>query len=402
LDIYSGRFYKKGMKILHLLSDWKWTGPSEPVLNLCKELGRRGHDVTLAYQKPPLPVEGSLEKKVLEAGVKGTTQFYLNHALKVFHPASIWKNLSDISHLTTYLRQTGFDILNVHQSHDHILGGVAARRLGAPPMVIRTDHRRDPLKPTLGNRYLISELTDGIMTFSERARREDSKNFKLAPERVGKVTPALDLQRFDAEKARKDMRLVFDIKPGDVVIGMVARFQAYRRTDVFLQAIKDMVREFPHLKLLLVGRSSQMERSVLQPAERLGIEPWIIRAGYRTDDYLDTLATMDIFVFLMAGSDGTARALREAMAMGKPAVVANRGMLPELVDDGLTGFVVEDRPEAYVEATLPLLRDPDLRRRMGDAAREKAHREFRLDRQGEEVERFYEAMISLGKWKKRS
>ena len=94
------------MKILHLLSDWKWTGPSEPVMNLCKELGRRGHDVTLAYQKPPLPVEGSLEKKVLEAGVKGTTQFYLNHALKVFHPASIWKNLSDISHLTTYLRQT--------------------------------------------------------------------------------------------------------------------------------------------------------------------------------------------------------------------------------------------------------------------------------------------------------
>jgi glycosyltransferase involved in cell wall biosynthesis len=90
------------------------------------------------------------------------------------------------------------------------------------------------------------------------------------------------------------------------------------------------------------------------------------------------------------------------MAMGKPAVVANRGMLPELVDDGVTGFVVEDRPEAYVQATLPLLRDADLRRKMGDAAREKAHRDFRLDRQGEEVERFYERMISLGKWRKRS
>jgi hypothetical protein len=41
---------------------------------------------------------------------------------------------------------------------------------------------------------------------------------------------------------------------------------------------------------------------------RLGIEPWVILAGYRTDDYLDALACMDIFVFLMPGSDGTARA----------------------------------------------------------------------------------------------
>ena len=38
------------MKILHLFSDWKWTGPAEPVLNLCKELEKRGHDVTLGYR----------------------------------------------------------------------------------------------------------------------------------------------------------------------------------------------------------------------------------------------------------------------------------------------------------------------------------------------------------------
>jgi hypothetical protein len=54
------------MKILHLFSDWKWTGPSEPMLNLCKALEGKGHDVTLAYRKPPLPVENSLERRVLE------------------------------------------------------------------------------------------------------------------------------------------------------------------------------------------------------------------------------------------------------------------------------------------------------------------------------------------------
>jgi glycosyltransferase involved in cell wall biosynthesis len=144
-----------------------------------------------------------------------------------------------------------------------------------------------------------------------------------------------------------------------------------------------------------------MEESVIQPMKSLGVEPWVILGGYRTDDYFDTLACMDIFIFLMAGSDGTARALREAMAMGKPVVVANRGMLPELVENGVSGLVVDDRPELLAEATLQLLRNPEKRKAMGKAAWEKAHREFRLDRQVEAVEKFYQEMMLLGKWKRK-
>jgi glycosyltransferase involved in cell wall biosynthesis len=389
------------MKILHLFSDWKWTGPSEPVLNLCKALEKRGHDVTLAYQKPPFPVEDSLEKRVLKEGIKATNQFHLNHSLKVYHPSSIWRNLRDIANLTNYLNQEKFDILNVHQSHDHVLGGIAARRSNHPVVVVRTDHKRDPLKPSLGNRLLLSRLTDGIITFSERARREDAEHFGFPLERVCKISPALDLDRFNPDREFKDMRTVFRIGSKEIIIGMIARFQKYRKTEVFLEAVKTIVREFPNIKILLVGRSSQMNESVIQPMKRLGIEPWVILGGYRTDDYIDTLTCMDIFVFLMAGSDGTARALREAMAMGKPVIVADRGILPELVEDRVSGLVVKDTPEALANATLQLLRYPELRRRMGEAAYQKAHREFRLDRQVEAVERFYQEMITLGKWEKK-
>jgi glycosyltransferase involved in cell wall biosynthesis len=389
------------LKILHLFSDWKWTGPAEPVLNLCKGLEGRGHDVTLAYQKPPLPVEDSLEKRVLKEGLKGTGQFHLNHALKIYHPSSFWNNFNDISKLTHFFKQERFDILNVHQSHDHILGGIAARRASCPIVVIRTDHKRDPLKPNLGNRLIISELTDGIITLSERARQEDSEHFGLPVERVSKVAPALDLDRFNPGKEFKNMRAIFGIRPDEVIIGMIARFQKYRRTEVFLEAVQIIVKEFPHIKVLLVGRSSQMEESVIKPIKRLGIGKWVVIGGYQTDDYLDTLACMDIFVFLMAGSDGTARALREAMAMGKPAIVADRGMLPELVEHGITGLVVEDTPEELARASLQLLRHPELRAGIGKAAYQKAHQEFRIDRQVEAVERFYQEMIRLGKWRLR-
>jgi glycosyltransferase involved in cell wall biosynthesis len=387
------------MKILQLFSNWKWTGPANPTLNLCKGLEKRGHEVTLAYQKPPLPVEDSIEKRVRLAGVKATDQFRLNHAVKAYHPRFLWSNLRDILDITSYLRHEKFDILNVHHSHGHILGGIAARRCGHPVLVVRTDHKRDPLKPSVGNRLLISQLTDGMITFSERARREDAEHFGLPLERVAKILPALDLDGYDPRREYKDMRTLFGIGPEKVVIGMIARYQKYRGTAVFLEATKTIAKDFPNIKVLLVGRSSQIEESVVKPMRQLGVEEWVTLAGYRTTDYLDTLACMDIFVFLMAGSDGTARALREAMAMGKPVIAANRGMLPELVENGVSGLVVNDTPEDLARAVLYLLHHPERREALGKAAYQKAHRDFRLDRQVEAVEEFYQEIIHLGKRK---
>ena len=371
------------------------------MLNLCRELERRGHDVTLAYRKPPFQVEDSFEKRILKTGVKATGQFHLNHVLKLSHPSSFLDTLRDVHLMTAFLRREKFDILNVHHSHDHLLGTVAARRLEEPPVLIRTDHKRDSIKPTWGNRLLLSRLTDGMVVFSDKARSEDAAHFGFPMERICRITPALGLDRYDPHRESKDMRAIFHIGPDEVIIGMVARFQKYRRTEVFLQAVKSIVKEFPKIKVLLVGRSSQMEESVVKPTKKLGIEPWVVLGGYRTDDYLDTLACMDLFVFLMAGSDGTARALREAMAMGKPVIVADRGMLPELVENGVSGWVVQDTPEALADAVLKMLRQPMLRKAMGEAAYRKAHRDFRLDRQAEVLEAFYQEMKHLGKWKRR-
>src|SRR5512136_1757271 len=288
------------MKILHLFSNWKWTGPADPTVNLCKGLEKRGHDVTFAYRKPPFPVEDSIEKRVLQSGVKAADRFRLDHSVKFYQPSFLPTHLRDIVDLTHYLREEKFDILNVHHSHGHLLGGIAARRSGLPVIVIRSDHKRDPLKPSLGNRFLISQFTDGMITFSERARREDAEHFGLPLERVEKISPALDLDRYEPRREYKDMRTFFGIGPKKVVVGMIARYQRYRRTAVFLEATKAIAKDFPNIKVLLVGRSSQMEESVVKPMRQLGVEEWVTLAGYQTTDYLDTLACMDIFVFLMA------------------------------------------------------------------------------------------------------
>jgi glycosyltransferase involved in cell wall biosynthesis len=252
------------------------------------------------------------------------------------------------------------------------------------------DHKRDSLKADPVSRWFFRRYTDGLITFSEGSREKLVRVLGFAPERVAKVATALDLPRFDPHKKYKDMRPVFGIPPSSPVVGIVARFQRYRRTDILLEAMAHLIKAIPEVRLLLVGHSSQMQQSVIEPMERLGIASHVILAGYRMDDYVDVLACMDIFCLLTPGSDGTARALREAMAMGKPVVVTTNGMLPELVRDGITGFVVQETSQTIYQALLPLVKDERLRTAMGKAAYEMAHREFRLERQAEEVEAFYQ------------
>jgi signal transduction histidine kinase len=127
------------------------------------------------------------EKRYTQTIIKEVSRLerILNDLLKYTRDESLVLkelDLRDILDITRYLRHEKFDILNVHHSHGHILGGIAARRCGHPVLVIRTDHKRDPLKPSLGNRFLISRYTDGMIVFSERARREDAEHFGLPVE----------------------------------------------------------------------------------------------------------------------------------------------------------------------------------------------------------------------------
>jgi len=381
---------ERRLKILHLFSDWKWTGPAEPVVNLCLALQQRGHEVTLAYRRPPVETAESMEKGVRKKALKGIDCFHLEPIAKPLHIFRLKDIVSDIRAIARFIDEEQFDIVNFHNSHDHIVGGLAVRASKRRPPAIRMDHKRDSLKADPVSRWFFRRYTDGLITFSEVSRERLVRALGFSPEQVAKVATALDLTRFDPHNKYKDMRPVFGIPPSSPVVGIVARFQRYRRTDILLEAMAHLIRAIPEARLLLVGQSSQMQQSVIEPMERLGISSHVVLAGYRVDDYRDMLACMDVFCLLTPGSDGTARALREALAMGKPAVVTSKGMLPELIQNEVTGFVVQEDPRALFHALLTLVRDERLRKAMGQEAYEMAHREFRLERQAEQVEAFYQ------------
>jgi glycosyltransferase involved in cell wall biosynthesis len=215
--------------------------------------------------------------------------------------------------------------------------------------------------------------------------------------RVSRAGLAIDLARFDPSLPLPDMRARLGADPADVIVGIVARMQRHRRFDVLLEGFALAVKQVPQLRLIILGRGTHQETVAKAPARRLGIADRVLFPGYLRDDYVAALNAFDIKVFLVPGSDGSCRAAREAMALGKPVICARRGMLPEIVADGVTGLVVDDTAENLAAALVRLGGDADLRRRMGQAGREKALREYSPEAEVVAVEKAYDLAINRKK-----
>jgi glycosyltransferase involved in cell wall biosynthesis len=145
----------------------------------------------------------------------------------------------------------------------------------------------------------------------------------------------------------------------------------------------------PAARLLIVGKGEfrpQIERRIRE----LGLADAVIFGGYREDDLPEVLAAMDIYVLMTPGSEGSCRAVLEAMAVGKAVVATRVGALQDIVLDGETGILVAPHARtALAHAISRLLRAPEQARQMGLRGRQRIEHGFSRPRQVEEVLRLY-------------
>jgi len=375
------------MKILHLYADWKWTGPSEPVFNLCQGLTRAGQVVYVGCFEPPVDFKGQT--------LLGHLHNFQVKSVSLKRPGKLtglFALIQNINRLEKFLSEELIDLIHTHSSLDHFYAAKAIRHLHNKPKIIRTNHKGIPLPPDFIASYLIKH-TDGYITLSESLLKTDRETFGLAPERNWWVEGAIDLERFNPQKISRNLRPGLGLTEEDIVIGVVARIQRHRRFEILLRAFQEACKENPRLKLVVVGRGTYQNEILLEPVKMMGLSKQVIYAGYRTEDYTEILATFDFGIFLVPGSDGSCRAAREMMAMGKPLIVARRGILPELIQNEVDGLVIDDTVTNLVSAMLRLGKDKDLRTRLGTAARRIALERFDLNQQVNQTLQIYEQAL---------
>ncbi len=365
------------MKVLHLFSNAKYTGPAELALNLCVTLRSMGVDADLAFPNLPDGKQHTLRETARDRGIEPLLQFRLN---KHENPIA---NFFDARALRSFLTETRYELIHCHMDNDHRVAISAAKGLGLP--IVRSSYEglgfqnpRRHARLLQGTRYLFEP--------SQRAMDHDRETYGYPAESMQVVQGAVDVHRFDPAREVPDSRKWLGIPPNAFVVGIVARMQTHRRYEDFFLAIKQLADEGIDAHAIVVGRGTNQESVGKAPVRKLSLGERVHFPGYVSgENYVGMVKAFDAKVFLVPGSDGTCRAVRESMAMGKPAVVSDRGMLPEIVDNGVDGFVCDGSPEALVTALRTLATDRAGRHRMGIAAREKAVRCFSLQAQAEGV-----------------
>jgi glycosyltransferase involved in cell wall biosynthesis len=158
----------------------------------------------------------------------------------------------------------------------------------------------------------------------------------------------------------------------------VGRLYPEKRWDRLLKCIALVAKRGLRLSVRLVGEGSLREE-LESEAMHLGLNGLVQFVGHQED--ISALLEDSTFLAHTADEEGCPNAVMEAMACGRAVVATDAGDVPDLVEDGKTGFVVARGDDAkLVERLVTLITNRDLCCRMGEAGRAKAEREFGVNR----------------------
>ncbi|MFN3244539.1 MAG: glycosyltransferase [Planctomycetota bacterium] len=352
-------------RVLHLFANYKWTGPADPAIRSAARLRALGVDVRFAQGSFVHPGgEHRVAEELWRWRLPVVTGMELR---KHFHVPSL---LRDIRALRRLVRRDGYDVLHCHQTADHLIAAMACRRLARKPVIVRSLY--DPEAPRRGWRERAAfKRTQAVFAPTMQAQEGVRRRFAIRGERVLLQEPVTEPRRLDGADARSR----FGLADEHLAVGITARIQPHRRFELLWQVVARVAAERPNVRFVLLGRGNEHDTRelVTEPVARAGIGQHVILPGYQKGPaYDEALRALDAFLFLVPGSDGTCRAVCDAMAFGLPVVSTRRGILPELLAERrrgeVPGFAVDETPDALGGALLQLLGDDDLRARTGDAA----------------------------------
>ncbi len=283
------------------------------------------------------------------------------------------------------------DIVHVHlASPTEAVPALLAARLGGARHIVTTEHSPawSPLRRPHSRavKRAATRLLDAVIAVSASDARALRDEFAM-PEAIltvipNGVPPIGPLPPRDEARARLGLPVV-----GATIVGYVGALEAKK-------GLRDLVAGaarsgLPGLVLALAGEGS-LAADLAGAAARL---PFRLLLLGRVQEVRTFLAALDIFAF-PSHQEAMGRALLEAMAAGLPIVATRIGGIPEALQQGAAGLLVDPaRPDQIAEALGRLARDRDLARRLGSAARAAAERDYGADLMVRRVEALYHAVL---------
>jgi glycosyltransferase involved in cell wall biosynthesis len=388
------------VKVLRVIARLNVGGPALHVAYLTAGLAERGYDTTL--------VAGTLgrgeESMEFVADAKGVSIEVIEELGRSISPL---RDARAVIRLAQLIRRERPTILHTHTAKAGAVGRAAALLAGGarPPIVVHTFHGH-VLRgyfnrvATFGFRTLerlLARVTTKLIAVSPEVR-DDLVRLGVAPaEKFAVIRLGIDLDRRvgSGDDQRAETRRVLGLGRGEpYVVGWVGRMTAVKRTDLVVRVLRALVDLGVDAQLLLVGDGPDRE-ALERLAHDLGVVKRCLFLGYQEDvarfyDAIDVL-------LLPSVNEGTPVSVIEALAAKRPAVATRVGGIPDVVRDGVDGFLVDsDEPDALAARLAELAADPARRASMGEAGRARVLPRYAVDRLVDDVDALYrELLLSL-------
>lgn len=358
------------LRILHTESSKGWGGQENRTLQESLGLRKLGAEVLIACQP------GSrLALRARESGLEVRT-VKMRRGLDLI---AVWQ-------IMRVIRNERIAVVNTHSGRDSMLAGIAARLSRARPVVVRTRHLALPIT----SKFTYSVLPHKVVTVSEYVRRY-LIGLGIAPARVAAVPTGVDLSRFDPDAEAGTLRHELGLDAKTPLVGTAAILRLKKGHQVLLEAIPKVLEAVPDAVFVLAGDGPQ-HQNILKSIQEKSLGAHVLLLGLRRD-IPNVLKSIDLFV-LPTLEEALGTAFVEAMAMKKPVIGTRVGGVPEVIDDGGNGLLVDPRdPAGLADAIVRLLRSPDLAAAMGERGREIATTEFSVERMCRRMQALYEALL---------
>jgi len=206
---------------------------------------------------------------------------------------------------------------------------------------------------------------------------------------------SINLERF-LPKRDPSLKKELNIPEENYVITAISHLVEIKGMDYLLYATPEILMAIPNVTFLIVGYGKEKER-LMRLTEELNIKDRVIFTGTRSDTER-ILNITDIFVMPSICEEAFGFVGVEAMACGVPVVASCIGGIPEVVENETTGILVPPRDApAITQACIKLLKDQNLREKMGEAGRKRAEELFDLNQMVNKIIDLYERSLECYK-----
>jgi glycosyltransferase involved in cell wall biosynthesis len=373
-------------RVLRIITRMNIGGPATHVVLANRGLEDRGWDTLLAFgDVDATEAEVSLDPTINSVRIGGLRR----------RPDPV-ADTRAFGQLLKLIRSYRPDIVHTHLSKAGLLGRIAAR-ISSPARRVHTFHGNvfdgyfSPVvsRTILSLERVLAGQTDAIVALSDLQRQELLDLRIGSPQRTAVIPLAIDVSRFQSVN-RDAARASLGIPLDSLVVVAIGRMVPIKRLDRLIRAFEPVVATIPLARLFLIGDGP--ERAELEElTSSLSLQDKVTFVGWSADTPR-WYGASDV-VALTSAREGTPLALIEAAAAGKAAVATSVGGVPDVVENGVTGEIVNGDVQDIAGALQRLLLDRDRRDEMGRTALSRSVR-YGAPRLGDDLDRLYRRLMT--------